>query len=225
VAAVLTEAGVITGWGSTALAPQGYLTLVRQLTQKYGALLILDEVGTGFSRCGRLFGLQRENITPDIVTLAKGLSNGVAPIGAMVTTQEIAEKTSPLTNIYSTFGWLPVACAAAQKTLEIHQREKIWEKAEADGKYLREVLEKELNQKDKLYDIRGLGMEIGVTYLGPTVGEKSWADQIVETAYQKGLHLVGDHENNLQLMPPLTISRQELDIGLNILVAAIKNPK
>lgn len=225
VAAVLTEAGVITGWGSTALAPQGYLALVRGLTQKYGTLLILDEVGTGFSRCGQLFGFQIENVTPDIVTLAKGLSNGVAPIGAMVATQEIAEKTAHLTNIYSTFGWLPVACAAAQKTLAIHLRDKVWQKAETDGKYLRETLEKELNQKEKCFDIRGLGMETGVTYLGPTKGEKSWADKIVETAYQKGLHLVSDHENNLQLMPPLTISRRELDLGLTLLVAVIKTLK
>lgn len=222
VAAVLTEAGIITGWGATAVAPQGYLTLVRQLTQKYGTLLILDEVGTGFSRCGRLFGLQIENVAPDIVTLAKGLSNGVAPIGVMATTQEIAEKTSPLTNIYSTFGWLPVACAAAAKTLEIHQREKIWQKAEADGNYLRETLEKELNQKDRLYDIRGLGMETGVTYLGQTDEGESWTDKATATAYQKGLHLVGDHGNNLQLMPPLTINRQDLDNGVEILTKIIK---
>lgn len=222
VAAVLTEAGIITGWGSTAVAPQGYLSLVRQLTKKYGSLLILDEIGTGFSRCGQLFGLQIENVVPDIVTLAKGLSNGVAPIGAMVTTQEIAEKTSDTTNIYSTFGWLPVACAAAEKTLEIHLKDKVWQKAETDGQYLRETLEKELNQKEKLFDIRGLGMETGVTYLGQMAGEKSWADKIVEAAYRKGLHLVSDHEKNLQLMPPLTISRRELDRGVEILTEIIK---
>jgi len=92
IGAFITEAGIITGWGSTFIAPKGFLTEVRKLTKKYGVLLILDEVGTGFSRTGKLYGMNHENITPDIVTFAKGIGNG-STIAATVTTQEIAEKT------------------------------------------------------------------------------------------------------------------------------------
>lgn len=222
VAAVVTEAGMITGWGSTAVAPEGYLKLVRELTKKYGTLLIIDEVGTGFSRLGQLWGMQLENVVPDIVVFAKALSNGVIPIGAMVTTEIIAEKSSTLTNIYSTFGWLPAACAVAIKTLEIHQRDRIWEKAERDGSYLRQTLKKELAQVGQKYNVRGIGMEVGLSLHSGTKGVGSWADKIVDKAYQKGLHLVGDRENNLQLMPPLTITREELNQGIELLLETIK---
>lgn len=222
VAAVVTEAGIITGWGSTAIAPEGYLRLVRELTTKYGTLLILDEVGTGFSRLGRLWGMQLEEIIPDIVVFAKGMSNGVAPIGAMVTTEEIAGKSSLITNIYSTFGWLPVACAASLKTLEIHLREKIWGKAEADGEYLQQSLRTGLKDLVQHFDIRGKGLEIGLTLLYEKESTPSWADRIVKEAFANGLHLVGDHEKNIQLMPPLTITREELNHGLDILIETIK---
>ncbi len=222
IAAIVTEAGIITGWGSTATAPEGYLRLVRELTSKYGTLLILDEVGTGFSRLGRLWGMQREEVIPDIVVFAKGMSNGVAPIGAMVTTEKIAEKSSLVTNIYSTFGWLPVACAASLKTLEIHLREKIWEKAEADGDYLRQSLKEGLKELGQHFDIRGKGLEIGLTLLYEKESTPSWADRIVKKGFANGLHLVGDHEKNIQLMPPLTITREELKHGLDILIETIK---
>lgn len=222
VAAVVSEAGIITGWGSTAVAPEGYLKLVRELTSKYGTLLILDEVGTGFSRLGKLWGMEMEEVTPDIVVFAKGMSNGVAPIGAMVTTEEIAEKTSTVTNIYSTFGWLPVACAASLKTLEIHLREKIWEKAGADGYHLRQTLKKGLEKIGQKYGVRGIGMEVGVSCLDKNKNDKPWADRVVSSAYEKGLHLIGNHENNIQLMPPLTIIREDLNLGIDILIDTIK---
>lgn len=222
VAAVVTESGMITGWGSTAVAPEGYLKLVRELTKKYNTLLILDEVGTGFSRLGQLWGMQLENVVPDIAVFAKAFSNGVIPIGAMATTEIIAEKSSDRTNIYSTFGWLPAACAAAVKTLEIHQRDKIWEKAKKDGDYFQQILKKEMAQPGQKYNVRGIGMEIGLSIQPEATVEGEWADKIVDKAYQKGLHLVGDRENNLQLMPPLTIIREELDQGIEMLLETIK---
>ncbi|MBI4137258.1 aspartate aminotransferase family protein, partial [Candidatus Roizmanbacteria bacterium] len=130
VAAIVTEAGIITGWGTTSVAPKGFLKTVRKLTKKYGTLLILDEVGTGFSRTGRLFGMEHEKVTPDIVTFAKGISNGTAAIGAMVTSIKIAEEVFDKTNLTSTFGWTPLACAAALKTLQVHKRDNVWDQAE-----------------------------------------------------------------------------------------------
>lgn len=220
VAAMITEAGIITGWGSASVAPDGFLALVRKLTQKYGALLILDEVGTGFSRCGKLFGMKLENIAPDIATFAKGLSNGAAAIGAMVTTKKIAEATFNKTSLISTFGWTPIACAAALKTLEIHQREKIWQKAHKDGAYLVSQLQKNLKNSLMVEDIRGKGMEIGLQLVN-RLSNKNISDLVVEKAYAKGLHLVSGDETTVQLMPPLTIKRDILDQGVEILVSVI----
>ena len=162
IAAIICEAGIITGWGSTFVAPKGFLTTIRKLTKKYNILLILDEVGTGFSRCGKLFGMEIENVIPDIVTFAKGMVNGAAAIGTMVTTKEIAEKTIDKSYSQSTFGWMPDACAASLKTLEIHKRDNIWEKARRDGDYLLKTLQAELKNNPMIEDINGVGMEIGV---------------------------------------------------------------
>jgi acetylornithine/succinyldiaminopimelate/putrescine aminotransferase len=218
VAAIVTEAGIITGWGSTYVAPKGFLTLVRKLTKKYGTMMILDEVGTGFSRCGKLYGMEIENVVPDIATFAKGLSNGAAAIGAMVTMTEIAEKTYKKSNLTSTFGWTPIACAVALKTLQIHKRDKIWQKAQKDGKYLMDTLKKEFDGVKGVADVRGIGMEVGVS-----VTKDGVVGKIVRKAREKGLHIVSDNERNIQLMPPLTIKQNNLDNGISILVNLIKD--
>jgi len=225
VAAVFTEAGIITGWGSTYVAPIGYLSLVRTLTEQYGTLMILDEVGTGFSRSGALFGLELGGITPDIVTFAKASSNGAAPIGSMITREDIAEATCAKSILLSTFGWTPVACAAALRTLQIHQRDKVWEKAKRDGDYIVRRLKQELTDHPKVGDIRGLGMEIGIDVVkNKSTKEKDAerVEKIVQEAFKRDLHLVCDHHSNIQLMPPLTIERETLDEGLARLIESIK---
>jgi 4-aminobutyrate aminotransferase-like enzyme len=225
VAAVFTEAGIITGWGSTYVAPKGYLPLVRKLTEQYGTLMILDEVGSGFSRCGTLFGLELGGVTPDIVTFAKGISNGAAPIGAMVTREDIAEATMAQSILLSTFGWTPVACAVALRTLQIHQRDKVWEKAKRDGEYIVSRLKKELADHPKVGDIRGIGMELGIDIVkdkGTKEKDAEGVERIVQQAFKRDLHIVCDHQSNIQLMPPLTIERAILDEGLTRLIASIK---
>jgi len=216
----ITESGIITGWGSTFIAPKGYLTEVRKLTKKYGVLLILDEVGTGFSRTGKLYGMNNENVAPDIVTFAKGIANG-GSIAATVTTQEIAEKTYTKSNPQSTFGWSPLNVAAALKTLEIHLRYKVWKKAEIDGNYIVKTLREELKNISQVQDINGLGMEIGVRL---TNGLKNFnMVQFIKKARSKGLHLANADSYSFQIMPPLTIERNVLDKGLEIFVKGIKS--
>lgn len=220
IAAFVTESGIITGWGSTFIAPKGFLTEVRLLTKKYGVLLILDEVGTGFSRTGKLFGMDHENITPDIVTFAKGIANG-ASIASTVTSVEIAEKTQTKSNPQSTFGWTPLNVAAALKTLEIHKRDKIWEKARIDGDYISKTLREELKDYSFIEDINGLGMEIGVRL---TNGLKGFdMVKFIEKARDQGLHLANADSFSFQIMPPLTIKRNVLDEGIGIFIKAIKS--
>ena len=222
IAAIVCEAGIITGWGSTYVAPCGFLSLIRSLTKKYGTLLIVDEVGTGFSRVGKLFGIELENVTPDIVTFAKGVVNGALAIGVMVTKEEIAEKIISKANLVSTFGWTPVACAAALKTLEIHQKEKIWEKAKKDGEYILSNFKKELNHNSNIEEINGIGMEIGVKLLKKE-NEKSRMRILIALARKKGLHLAFADDYNFQIMPPLTIEKDTLDKGIEIFLDIINS--
>ncbi len=226
IAAIVTEAGIITGWGSTYVGPTGYLKAVREITKKYGTLIILDEVGTGFSRCGKLFGMELENVVPDIVTFAKGMCNGAVPIGAMITTSEIAEKTAGKTNLTSTFGWTPVSCAAALKTLQIHKRDKVWLKAQRDGQYLITTLRKELKDCRYIGDIRGKGMEIGVDFVKDKKSKEKNSKLIVDVVSncrKNGLHTVCDLDSNIQIMPPLVIERSILDKGLDIFLDTVKS--
>ena len=218
VAAVVTEAGIVTGWGSVFLTPPGYLKAVRELTSKYGTLLIVDEVGTGFSRTGKLYAIEHENVVPDMIVLAKGFSNGAAAIGAVVVKSEIVEPTLSTSSLVSTFGWAPGMCAAALKTLEIHKRDKVWEQAEQKGNYVMERLKKEL-QVPLVVDVRGMGLEIGVELQK----KDGLYKKVVDAAFQKGLHLTGDGESVLQLMPPLTIPQDVLAEGVDILINVIIN--
>ena len=221
VAAIMSEAGIITGWGSTLIAPNGYLKLVRRLTKKYGTLLILDEVGTGFSRCGKLFGMELENVTPDIATFAKGISNGSAAIGAMVTSKKIGEEVYDKANLTSTFGWTPIACAASLKTLQLHKQLKLWNKAQENGNYIVSTLRSELSSHPNIGDISGKGMEIGIKLVTDKKSMKNNEKlfiKVINTAQANGLLLIGDGEGNIQLMPPLTTTKKQLDHGIEILV-------
>lgn len=215
VAAVVTEPGIITGWGSTLIAHPGFLTKVRGLTSKYGALLIVDEVGTGFSRTGKLFGIQHENVVPDMIALAKGISNGSSAIGAVVGKSEIFEKAFSESILVSTFGWTPIACAASLKVLQIHLRDKTWEMAEKKGNYIKEKLKNHISEI--LVDVRGLGLEIGAQFK-----DAETCSRIQKACFADGLHVVVGSGNNMQIMPPLTISQELLDEGLNILIKNLR---
>ena len=226
VAAIIAEAGIVTGWGKTLVAPKGFLAAIRKLTKQYGTMLILDEVGTGFSRCGKLFGLELDNVVPDIVTFAKGISNGAAAIGACVVNSRVVEPVIPSIRLVSTFGWTPVACAAAKKVLEIHLRDKVWEQAAEKGIFLMNILKEQLSDHPKVGNIRGIGMEIAVTFLkdkNAKTPDEDFAKQLVARSFEKGLHIVHGGDGNIQIMPPLTTSQEVLKQGVDMLVESIQS--
>ncbi len=224
VAAVFTEPGLITGWGSMLVAPKGYLAAVRKITENYGTLLVVDEVGTGFSRTGKLFGIEHEGVVPDIVTLAKGISNGAGAIGAVVTKGKLVETYIGEFKPTSTFGWTPLSCAAALKTLQIHQRDKVWQESKRKGQIAREMLQKELTDNTNMKNLRGYGLEIAFdlsTENKVGEGNSELSTAIVEKLFEKGLHLA-DAGGCIQIMPPLTIPDEVLEEGINSLIKVIK---
>jgi acetylornithine/N-succinyldiaminopimelate aminotransferase len=212
VAAVVTEPGMITGWGSTQMAYPGFLAKVRALTEKYGTLLVVDEVGTGFSRTGKLFAIEHENVIPDMIVLAKGISNGAAAIATTVGRSEVFESAFDDSILISTFGWSPIACAAALKTLQVHQRDRTWEMAEEKGAHIQEKLKARIG--DVVMEVQGMGMEIGLR-----LKDSETAKKVQKAAFADGLHVVVGSGDNMQIMPPLTISYELLDRGLDILIS------
>lgn len=214
VAAVVTEPGIITGAGSTLVAHKGFLKTLRELTEKYGTLLIVDEVGTGFSRTGKLFGIEHENVVPDMAVFAKGISNGAGAIGTVVGKSDIFEPAFTDAVLISTFGWNPISCAAALKTLQIHQRDRTWEIAAQKGSYITEKLQAYVG--GSVLGVRGMGMEIGLR-----CKDSETAGRIQKQAFEAGLHMVVGSGSNLQLMPPITISQELLDEGLDILTSSL----
>ena len=214
VAAVVTEPGIITGAGSTLVAYPGFLTKMREITERYGTLLIVDEVGSGFSRTGTLFGIEYEGVIPDMIALAKGISNGAAAIGTVVGKSEIFESAFTDAILISTFGWTPIGCAAALKTLQIHKRDKVWETAKEKGEYITDKLSALIG--DKLISVHGRGMEIGATFK-----DAETCQNVQKRAFADGLHVIVGSGANMQIMPPITIPQDTLDKGLEILVSHI----
>jgi 4-aminobutyrate aminotransferase-like enzyme len=221
VAALIIEPGIITGWGSAYVMPEGFVQVARELTKKYGTLLIFDEVGTGFGRLGKMFGCEYVAVVPDMIIFAKAITNGGAAMGAVVMTKNLAESTAIEANLTSTFGWTPIACSAAIATLHRHKELKTDKLAYENGKYLMNRLNAEFKQSEFISEIRGIGLEIGIelTHLGNSVTSK--LKSVLQKTFENGLHIKSDGKKIILIMPPLTTSKAELDQGVEILKAAI----
>lgn len=215
VAAVVSEPGIVTGWGTVLMAAEGYLKRTHEILKKHGVLLIVDEVGTGFSRTGTLFAIEREGVVPDILILAKAIANGSGTMAATVIQERLSEPAATTANLTSTFSWNPLAAAAALKALEIHKRDKTWEAATARGKVLVGALEKHKERgvgSGPVLAIRGRGLEIGVQ-----LKDNITCTAIIKEAQEKGLLMIGDGEDTLQLMPSLTITDAQFDKALGVI--------
>ncbi len=224
-AAVITEAGMITGWGSALVAPKGYLSVLSRLTKKYGVVLILDEVGTGFGRCGEMFGMYLEkDFVPDIATFAKGISNGAAPLGAVAMKKKIAEDTMGDCFLISTFGWTPLSCAAGLETLKIHKREKTWEQSKSKGEILMKELKDRFKDNKLIGDVRGQGLEIGLQFVKAAetkISNPELASVVAEKCRSNGLDVIYGDDGVIQLMPALTISQEDLIKGCDLLKKSV----
>jgi len=220
IAALFVEPGIVTGWGNCRVAPAGFMEVIRELTKAQGALMVIDEVGTGFSRTGSLFGIHRYSVKPDVVTLAKGITNGGGGMGAVLTTQALVEPTIPKANYTATFGATPLACAAALKTLQIHQRDRVWENAVLRGDQLMNSLQTAL--PDDVI-IRGIGLEMCVDLSVYSKSIDGLTQNIQDQCFTNGLHIIAGDDETLQLMPPCVITESELSEGAEVLIETIKS--
>lgn len=200
----------VQGEGGVKIPGPDYLKKVRELCDKNNLLLILDEVQTGMGRTGKLFGYEHFGVTPDIMTLAKGLGNGV-PIGAMLASDKVASSFVPGSHA-STFGGNPLVCAAAITTIEALLEDGfILDQCRRMGEYLKNELRNLQKEFPSLIiDIRGIGLLIGMEITRE-------CSDIVKACMEKGLLINCTAGNVLRFMPPLIAQEKDIDHMLDML--------
>lgn len=221
VAAFLVEP--VQGEGGYVPPPPSFLKKLRAVADKYGILLIIDEVQTGFGRTGKMFAIEHFGVEPDIMLMGKGIGGGM-PISAFITRSEISKKWTPGRH-GSTFGGNPVSCAAALASIKVIEEEKLSERAAKFGAEMQDYLRKGLAGNRHIGEVRGLGMMIGIEFINED-GSPSHdlPEAVVEKCFQNKLLILtcGSSGHVLRLIPSLNVSEEDAKKGMDILINAVK---
>ncbi len=224
IAAVIVEP--MSGSAGVILPPVGYLQRLREITAKHGILLIFDEVITGFGRVGEAFAAQRWGVTPDILTCAKGLTNGAIPMGAVLVADHLfdAFMKGPENVIEFFHGYTysghPVACAAALATQQIYQQENLFQKTIDLEPYWQEALFS-LRDLPNVIDIRTVGLVAGIQFAAHADGVGKRGYEVFRECFEKGL-LVRASGDTIALSPALIVEKAEIDQMMELLADGIR---
>jgi 4-aminobutyrate aminotransferase len=219
VAAIFVEP--IQGEGGYVVPPDEFLPMLQDLCRRHGILLAVDEIQSGFGRTGKMFACEHWGVEPDILCAAKGIASGM-PLGAMIAREEISVWTRGTHG--STFGGNPVSCAAALATLEIIEQGLV-ENAAAQGSYLKERLLELKAIHPVISDVRGLGLMVGVEFQlpdGTCTPDVKLRDEVMQKSFESGLLLLSCGESTLRFCPPLIVTREEIDAGVEIFGSVLK---
>jgi acetylornithine aminotransferase len=212
IVAILMEP--IQGESGVQMAPPGYLKAIRERCTRHAWLLMLDEIQTGIGRTGQWFAFQHEGIVPDVMTLAKGLGNGI-PIGACLARGKAADLFTPGSH-GSTFGGNPLACRVGCTVLEIIEEQGLLENAKLQGERLLARLRIELADDPNILEIRGQGLMIGIELKQPI------RDLTLIAARDHGLLINVTRGKTIRLLPPLTIDEREVEMIVRGVCRAVK---
>jgi taurine--2-oxoglutarate transaminase len=231
VAAVILE--TVTGTNGIIVPPDGYLQSIREVCDKYGILLIADEVMAGFGRTGKWFGVDNWDVVPDILSVAKGINSGYIPLGAMVVRKPIADWVRDKYFAGGlTYSGHPLACASAVASIEAFKEEGIVEHAAEMGPVFGELLHGLQEKHPSIGEVRGLGCFWGIELVKnretrePLVPFNASGEafapvaRVSKAALERGLYLM-THWNVVMVCPPLTITREELEEGIAVLDEAL----
>lgn len=215
----------VLGEGGYIPAPKDFLKGLRSICNKNGILLIFDEVQSGFGRTGKMFAMEHFDVLPDAIALAKAIASGF-PLGALVSTEELMKAWEPGAH-GGTMSGNPVSCAAALATIDVIEKGRLVIEAAKQGSYMLEKLDKLKSKYDIIGDVRGLGLMIGIEFVKDRRSKEPDADivkRIREIALQKGLILIscGMHDQVIRLVPPLMITKEQVDSAINILDESIE---
>lgn len=219
VAAIFVEP--IQGEGGYIVPPPEFHVELARLAEKYGILLVADEIQSGMGRTGKMFAMEHFGVKPDIMALAKGIASGM-PLGAMVARAELMDWKAG--SHASTFGGNPLSCRAAMATIELLE-EGLIENARVRGEQFMSALVGMQKSIECMGDVRGKGLMIGVELVKDRITKErasQWRDRIVRSAFEKGLLLLGCGENTIRFCPALTISSEEVDTGLSIFEETVR---
>ena len=221
IAAVISEP--IFAAGGVIVPPAGFWKGVRELCDKYGALLIFDEVVTGIGQTGTMFACQYEGVTPDILVTGKGLTSGYVPGSAVLCRKEIGEAMSRISLHGHTHSCYPMTCRSALKNLEIIERENLVENSRITGEYLHEKLLELKEKYDVIIDVRGRGLLQGIEIEGNSRDDKfDLGQKFYETMLKNGLITELESRRNLEnvvvvMHPALITSRENVDEAVGII--------
>ncbi|WP_440602623.1 acetylornithine transaminase [Bacillus sp. GB_SG_008] len=206
VAAVMVE--VVQGEGGVLPADITFLREIEKLCHAHNALFIVDEVQTGIGRTGTLFAYEQMGISPDIVTVAKALGNGI-PVGAMLGKKELGSVFSPGTH-GSTFGGNFIAMTAAKEVLQIISQPSFLQEVQEKGAYFLRKLQEELQDMNWIIDIRGKGLMIGIVCKGEV-------SPMITALEEEGLLVLQAGSNVLRILPPLIVTKEEIDEAVHMI--------
>ncbi len=218
VAAVLVEP--IQGEGGYVVPPASFFPRLRELCDQHGILLIVDEVQTGMGRTGKWWAIEHTGVEPDMVCTAKGIASGV-PLGGFLAKRSIA--TWPAGAHGNTYGGNPIAAVAALATMDVLENGGI-ENAATQGAYMMARLDEMATRHPSMGDVRGVGLMVGVEFVHDKATKAADArlrNRIVEVAFEHGLLIMGCGANSMRMIPPLVVTRAELDEGLAIFEHAV----
>lgn len=218
VAGILVEP--IQGEGGYILPTPGFFPALRALCDRYDILLIVDEVQSGMGRTGKWWAIEHFGVEPDIVCVGKGIASGI-PLGAIIARKSIV--TWPLGSHGNTYGGNPIACAAALASIELIRDEYMKNAAEV-GEYTLDALNEIMVRHPSIGQVRGIGLMIGVEFVKNRETKEEWHDfreRVVMAAFERGLLTLGCGKSAIRISPPLSITKQEIDDGLEIFEEAI----
>lgn len=211
----------IQGEGGYVVPPPEYFKKM-EFMRKEGVLFVDDEIQTGVARTGKFLGIEHFGITPDVVTIAKGIASGL-PLSATIAKEEVMESWKPGQHA-STFGANPVAVEAALATLDIIKTERLMQKVGRMGERAKKRLLEMKEKYEIIGDVRGMGLFLGVEIVKDKKSKargEAEARQVMDYCFHHGLLLIMAGRNTLRVIPPLVISEEEMDEGLDILEEGI----
>jgi 4-aminobutyrate aminotransferase len=218
VAGILVEP--IQGEGGYLVPPAGFFPALRKLCDKYGILLIADEVQSGMGRTGKWWAIEHFGVEPDIITSAKGIASGL-PLGACIARESVM--TWPKGTHGNTYGGNPISCAASLATIELLEEQYLDNAAEV-GQYALNCLKEMQARHPSIGEVRGKGLMIGVEFVKDKTTKEpneEIRNKIENIGYEYGLLLLGCGKSTIRLAPPLCITKQETDEALEIFEGAI----
>ncbi len=219
-AAIVAEP--IQGEGGYVVPPPEYFQRIKKIADKYGILLIVDEVQAGMGRTGKWFGIEHWNVEPDIICSAKGLASGM-PLGAAIAKSKVMDWVQG--SHASTFGGNPVSCVAASAVIDTIKEENLLDNANKQGSHIMKRLDEVLRGSEIVGDVRGKGLMIGVEIVEDKESKKpapEKAAEIMNRSWKRGVNVITCGASTIRIAPPLVITRELVDAAMDILEDSIK---